>query len=91
MHNRASDLESAIARIKRLECPTADVSGRVAGILADYGVEGADHVTFKQRRLDPDGSRFYRATLGDTGQAFTFQIITGADNYVAKVVDVQQG
>lgn len=91
MHNSASNLESAIERIKQLECPTADVSNRVAAILAEYGVEGANDVEFERRSLDSDGSRFYRATIGDTGQIFTFQIITGADDYVAKVVDVQQG
>jgi len=51
-----TNLEGAIERIKRLECPTGDVQYRVAGILEDYAVVNKGQVAInRDKQFDSAG------------------------------------
>ena len=84
-------LESAMERIRRLECPTADVSERVAAILSEYGVADAKDIEIgRQANVSANGAQIFHVTLKQTGQTIIFEVITGAEDYVAKVADISE-
>lgn len=85
-----SRLADAIERIKGLECPTGDVAHRVTGILEDYEVANKeDIIVHMEGQLDKNGLAVYRAEIGkNENQPIVIVVEPGADDYVAKVIDV---
>lgn len=82
-------LEDALARIKRLECPTGDVEYRVARILEDYGiVEKGQAAVSREPQYDREGAQAYRVTIqGEAKDSLLLLAESGPEDYVAKVVD----
>lgn len=83
------DLNGAIERIKRLECPTGDVEYRVAGILEEYGFNGIQEVDiYRDEDLDRDGAEAFTTTLpGNNEHSLVVLAKSGPEDYVAEVVD----
>ncbi|MDF2502360.1 MAG: hypothetical protein K0Q77_3074 [Anaerosporomusa subterranea] len=86
-----TNIEAAMARIKQLECPTGELTERVAGILTDYQVANANSISITRvNTLDRDGEQAYRAAIDDE-KDIVFRAISGDDDYVAKVTEVRTG
>ncbi|MFT9493564.1 hypothetical protein [Anaerosolibacter sp.] len=88
-----SRLTDAMERIRDLECPTGDVPHRVTGILEDYEVANGGPITVEREgELGKNGLAVYRAEIGNIGdQPIMIIVQSGADDYVAKVIDVHIG
>ncbi|MDF2547640.1 MAG: hypothetical protein K0R93_2538 [Anaerosolibacter sp.] len=88
-----SRLTDAMERIRALECPTGDVAHRVTGILEDYEVANGEAITVEREgELGKNGLEVYRAEIGNVGEQPIMIIVqSGADDYVAKVIDVHIG
>jgi hypothetical protein len=86
-------LADAMERIKALECPTGDVAHRVIEILEEYEVANKKDITVnKGEKLDENGLEVYRAVIGNIAdQPIVVIVKPGADDYVAKVIDVHIG
>lgn len=84
-----SNLERAIERIKRLECPTGDVQYRVADILEDYEVLDKGQAAInRDTHFDREGVEGYSTKItGDNEQSLVVLARSGSEDYVAKVVD----
>lgn len=85
-----SNIEDAVERLKRLECPTGEVENRIAGILSDYGIGNGMEVSVKRdRSLDRNGAEAYLTDISkDCGKSIVVLAKSGLDDYVAKVEDV---
>ncbi|MDR7871204.1 MAG: hypothetical protein RIN55_10110 [Tissierellaceae bacterium] len=83
------NLQSAIDRIRSLECPTGEVETRVAGILEDYKVANKNELNiYRNEELDRDGNEAYTATFSNIpNQSLVVLAKSGVDDYVATVVD----
>ena len=85
-----SNLENAIERIKRLECPVGEIEGRVVGILEDYGVANGGQITVKKETDSEEGFRVYSCEIpGDTEKSLFVFTESGSEDYVAKVIDAR--
>lgn len=86
------NLESAMERIRRLECPTGEVEERILGIMESYGGVDRNAVQIKRQEDSDrdDGAQAYSANVL-RGQNTSMMIYakSGLDDYVAKVVDVE--
>lgn len=82
-------MDDALARLRRLECPTGELEKSVALILEDYGVANIDDVKVnKYNSMNGDNTQAYRVDISGTGQSFLLLARSGYDDYVAKVLDV---
>lgn len=88
-----ASIEKAIDRIKTLQFPTGELGGRVAQILDDCGIASEKDVTIKRdEESDIDTAEAYKVTIpGNPDPCLTILARSGADDYVAWVVDVHQG
>jgi len=84
-------LERAIKSIKVLECPTGDIKSRVRAILKEHQIANNTEITVRRdHRLDKNGARGYNAKITrDNGLDIAILAVSGMDDYVAKVIDVQ--
>ena len=84
-----NNVNSAIDRIKSLECPTGEVETRVAVILEDYKVANKNELNiYRNEKLDKDGAEAYTANfLNNPNQSIVVLAKSGLDDYVATVVD----
>ena len=85
-------LESAMERIKRLECPTGEIENRILGIMESYG--GVDRNAVEIKRQEDcdrdDGAQAYSTSvLGGENISMRIYAKSGLDDYVARVVDVE--
>ncbi|KYZ77395.1 hypothetical protein AXX12_04565 [Anaerosporomusa subterranea] len=86
-----TNIEAAMARIKQLECPTGELTKRVTGILTDYQVADINSISIvRVNALDRDGEQAYCAKLANDTE-IVFRAISGDDDYVAKVTEVNIG
>lgn len=84
-----ANLENAIERIKKLECPVGEIKSRVAGILEDYGVADGGQISVKEEADSGEGIRVYRCDIpGDRKGTLLLHTLSGSEDYVAKVTDV---
>lgn len=84
-----NSVQSAIDRIKSLECPTGEVETRVAGILEDYKVANKNDLNiYRNEELDRSGTEAYTAIFSNIpNQSLVVLARSGPDDYVATVVD----
>lgn len=84
------NFNSAINRIKQLECPTGELQSRVAGILEDYHIANRNEITInRDEQLDKEGAQAYITKISsNTDQSFVILAKSGLDDYVTKVVNV---
>lgn len=84
-----NNINSAIDRIKSLECPTGEVESRVAGILEDYNVANKNEINiYRNESLDRIGAEAYTASFpNNPNQSLVVLAKSGIDDYVATVVD----
>lgn len=82
-------IEDAIERIKRLECPTGEVENRVAGILEEYQiVRKGEAVVKRDKHFDKDGIEAFTSLIHEKkGNSLVILAKSGPEDYVAKVVD----
>jgi hypothetical protein len=84
-----NNFNSAIDRIKSLECPTGEVENRVAQILEDYNVAKKNEVNInRDEKLDRVGAQAFVASFSNNpNQSLVVLAKSGLDDYVATVVD----
>lgn len=83
-----SNLNQAVERIKRLECPAEEVESRIEAILLEYGVPAVSPVK-NEAVFEADGAHLYSAEIKGRNYHSLFVLAkTGEEDYVAKVVDV---
>ncbi|WFA09049.1 hypothetical protein [Tissierella sp. Yu-01] len=84
-----NNVNSAIDRIKSLECPTGEVESRVADILQEYNVANKSEVNiYRNESLDSVGAEAYTANFANNpNQHLVVLAKSGLDDYVATVVD----
>ena len=94
------NLEKAIKRIKRLQCPTGELEDRVTSILEDYRVGARHEISIDRNdgfyrdeewsdQWDKDGTEAYRVRISNKASpSITVIARSGHDDYVAQVVDV---
>jgi len=87
-----NNINDAIDRIQRLECPTGDLENRVSEILEAYKVANKGDISInREERLDGNGAEAYSVELQNgKNESMTILAISGPEDYVAKVVDVYQ-
>lgn len=84
-----NNMNTAIERIKSLECPTGELENRVAGIIEDYGISIRSKVNIHRvRNLDRDEAQAYQVQIAGEEQSVIVLARSGLDDYVARVVDV---
>lgn len=82
-------INKALDRIKKLECPTGEVENRVIGILEDYNVANKNDIIINRNyQLDNDGTEVFSAKINNTNLSITVLAKCGMDDYVAKVENV---
>lgn len=82
-----ASIEAAVDRIKRLECPTGDLTDRVASILADHQITPSGEID-RLEGLDGNGAQAYRVTIArPEATSIIFKAKSGNDDYVAIVTD----
>ncbi|MDF2675972.1 MAG: hypothetical protein K0Q97_262 [Bacillota bacterium] len=82
-------INKALDRIKKLECPTGEVENRVIGILEDYNVANKNDIIINRNyQLDNDGTEVFSAKINNTNLSIIVLAKSGMDDYVAKVENV---
>lgn len=84
-------IDSALDRIKSLECPTGHVEIRVADILEDYKVAHRNDISiYKDEYHDKENMEAYNVKIkNNPDHDISIYVKSGQDDYVAKVVDVK--
>lgn len=84
------NLKDAIERIKILECPTGEVENRIVEILNDYEVASKNDIeVVRNEDADKNGAQGYIAKVKGN-ETLTVLATSGMDDYVAKVIDVNE-
>lgn len=84
-----TNIEAAMERIKQVECPTGELTERIAGILNDYQVANSKPISIARvPALDKNGEQAYQAKIFNDKE-IVFTAISGDDDYVAKVTGVK--
>lgn len=84
------NLKNAIERLKVMECPTGQVERKIAGILEEYEVGNKGSIeVIRDEASDANEAQGYVAKVNGS-EILTVMATSGADDYVAKVVDVQE-
>lgn len=84
---------NVIDRLKIMECPAGKVEDKILNILLDYNVANRNDIEIKRVKEDIDNSKngqeFYLARInGNKPINLELTCISGEDDYVAKVVEV---
>ncbi|MPN12071.1 hypothetical protein SDC9_159381 [bioreactor metagenome] len=84
------NLKAAIERIKIMECPTGEVERKITNILEEYEVGSKSSIeVVRNKSSDENEAQGYVAKVNGS-KALTVLVVSGMDDYVAKVVDVQE-
>ncbi|MDR5658948.1 hypothetical protein RH915_05555 [Serpentinicella sp. ANB-PHB4] len=83
-----TNIENAIKRIERLECPTGELEYRVAEVLEAYNVASRDHITIKKQENEEEGNEVYKVNIQNNNRSMMVQATSGQDDYVTKVINV---
>jgi hypothetical protein len=83
------NLEDALDRIKKIECPTGDLGKWIAGIVEDYNIGPKNEVkVMRVNDLDRNGAKGYKVEVaGQRENSMVVMATFGMDDYVMKVVD----
>lgn len=84
------NLKDAIERLKVMECPTGQVERKIAGILEEYQEGNKSGIeVIRDESSDANEAQGYVAKINGS-KILTVLATSGMDDYVAKVIDVQE-
>lgn len=84
------NLKNAIERLKVMECPTGQAERKIANILEEYEVGNKNGIeVIRDGASDANEAQGYVAKINGS-KTLTVLATSGMDDYVAKVIDVQE-
>lgn len=87
-----ANIQNAIDRIRKVQCPTGELEEKVAGILEGYEVAKREDVSLhREENFDRDNALGFRAEI-NTPQKISIRILarSGAEDYVAQVIEADE-